>query len=269
MKYRLFLIFLSALLSGVLHAKVVEPDTLLSKIIEKYRHVYQFDLQVKVKIFNPEAFEPLEEVVEDDKITFEDKEKGFLQHVIFMRDEYIFIETMDFENRPLHLYLQEGFKKGSVNIQDQRFFHFEDVFFSYIVLFTKFNRFLTWGLEGLGISPIKVNIVKHGNMYAYQLGTAENNIIVDQDKFLVIEMNRTINIRGRDYPLKITFDRWDQKKNRIPRLVKFYIKSRLFKELKVNSIIYRGIRTSAEAFSSKYKYYFPALKFSETINYSQ
>jgi hypothetical protein len=269
MKFRLFLFILLVSTVGNLHAKVIEPDTLISKIIEKSRHVYQFDLQVAVKVFNPEAFVPLEEVVEDDKITFEDKEKGFLQHIIFMRDEYIFIETMDFENKPLHLYLQEGFKKGSVNIQDQRYFHFEDVFFSYVVLFTKFNRFLTWGLAGLGISPIETNIVKHGNIYAYQLGTSENNIIVDQDKFLVIEMNRIINIRGRDYPLKITFNRWDQKKKRIPRLVKFFIKSRLFKELKVNKIIYRGIRTSAETFSNKYKYYFPTLKFSETINFSQ
>ncbi len=269
MKFRLFIFILLISVTGNLYAKVIEPATLISKIIEKSRHVYQFDLQATVQVFNPEAFVPLEEVLEDDKITFEDKEKGFLQHIIFMRDEYIFIETMDFENNPLHLYLQEGFKKGSINIQDQRYFHIEDVFFSYVVLFTKFNRFLTWGLAELGISPIETKIVKHGNIYAYQLGTSENNIIVDQDTFLVIEMNRTINIRGRDYPLKMTFDRWDQKKKRIPRLVKFFIKSRLFKELKVNKIVYRGIRTSAKAFSNEYKFYFPTLKFSETINFSQ
>lgn len=269
MKFRFFLSFLLIFTSGTLYAKIIEPETLLSKIIESYRPVWAYDLKIKAKVFNPEAFVPLEETVEDDQIAFEEKDKAYLQHVIFMRDEYIFIETSDIDDKPLHLYMQEGFKKASVNVQDQRYFHFEDAFFPYIVLFTKHNRYLTWGLEGLGIAPTSTDIVKYGNIYAYQLGTPDNNLIVTQDNYLVIEMNRVINIRGRDYPLKVTFERWDQKRKRIPRLIKFYIKSRLFKELRVRKILYRGIKTSGKAFLNKYKYQFPALKFSETINFSQ
>ncbi len=266
---RLILSTLVFLLIGApAQGKLPEPETLLSKILESYQHVYQFNLKIKVRVYDPEAFHLLEESIEGN-VPYIVKDKTYTQNLIFMRDEYQLIETKDLSDNLLHLYFKEGERVESVIIDEKRSFHPEDVVFPHSIFFTKFTSLLKSGLLNYGIPPLEVKLVKHDFRYLYQLGTDEENVKVDQDNFRVLEANRIINIRGRDYGIKISFQNWDQHKKRIPRLTQYFINSRLFKELRITAINHRGNKTRARNFIDRYKRYLSLPTFSTQIDYAR
>ena len=123
---------------GMSHAKLIEPESLLLQILEKNEEVYQFYLQIRVSVYDPEEFAPLDEEIEENWIPFEIVEKSYLQNLAWVRDEYLIIETTDLAGKPLHLTVWEfGGKQFSKNLQTARFFQEEDTGFPYLMFFTK------------------------------------------------------------------------------------------------------------------------------------
>ncbi len=249
-------------------AKLIEPETLLAKILESYRAVYQFYAEAKVTVYDPEAFRLLEEETGND-IPYVLSDRAYGQRLIFMRDEFLFIETKGAAGELLHLYFREGEKIFSRNVRQDRRFHTEDIVFPHTVFFTKFPSLLKAGLSELGIALLDVKLKRHGSGYLYQLGTDEENIRVDQEDFRVLEANRTVAIGGRVHNLKILFRNWDGRKKRIPGLMRYYIGDRLLKDVRLTKIDIRGNRSRGRDFVKKYRHFLPPPSFSAIANYAR
>lgn len=246
--------------TSTLFAKLIEPEGLLQKIIESYSSVSQFRMKTRVRIYNPEAFLPLEEEHEELLLPRELSENGFRQSIFWVRDEYFGIETTNLKKKPLNFLFQEGGKEVFKSLQEERFFHPEDLLYPHLIFYTKHTSWLKKGLYSTGVAPIKVAMKEGASRIVYQFGSETENIVVDQDRYLILEINSQLQIRGRYYPYKIVFQDWDETKRRIPKTTRFYINNRLFKEIRVISLQFRGIWRERNRFLKKYRGHFPKNK---------
>jgi len=247
------------LFGGMLYAKLIEPESLLLQILESNKKVFQFNLKVRVSVYDPEEFAALDEEIEDNLIPYELADKSFTQNVIWVRDEYFLIETSDLSGNPLHIFIWEfGGKEYSRNLQTSRLFLPEDVMFPYLIFFTKHLPVLKTSLSNVGVAPLKVKLGQQDSQNFYLLGLGQDNLVVDQNTFHVLEIRRLIEIWGRGYPLVAKFSNWDSKKTRIPITTKMFINGRLFKEVQVDKIEYRGVKSKVNKFLKTYRSLFPS-----------
>ena len=167
MNLRILLPILALLLfpfGEVSYAKLIKPESLLLQILEKNKEVYQFYLQIRVSVYDPEEFAPLDEEIEESWIPFEIVDKSYLQNVVWVRDEYFIIETTDLTGNPLHITMWEfGGKLFSQNLQNSRLFLPVDVELPYLIFFTKHLPSLKSNLSKIGISPFRVNLEQQQN----------------------------------------------------------------------------------------------------------
>lgn len=237
------------------NAKLIEPTALLNKVLESYKKVYQVNLLAEVKIYDPTAYLPLEVPTEEKLQPYELPGKSFNQNTIFVRDEFYAVENLDFEKKLLNIYFSQYHQETSYNFNEERALHTEDIKFPHLIFFTKHLSQLKKSLYAYGISPTEVSTYQNQYNYLYRLGNETGNILVDPNSFKVVELNTTIQYNGRYFPVRITFSKWDKVKKRVPLLTSFYIKNRLFKEINVHRILYRGNYTKKRAFYTKYKAY--------------
>lgn len=252
-------------------AKLINAESALYQVLEGNKHIYQFVADVHVGVFDPEAFAPLEENDDVDLFPYEIPEKSFSQHIVFVRDEFLSIETMDQTGRVLHLYVREiGGDKFSVSFDDDRVFTEADVVYPSIILFTKHVAQLKMGLYDFGIAPNKVHILLRDHTNYYQVGSSTAHALIDPTAFRLIEMKRQVQVLGRYYPLTIQFLDWDSETGRIPQTIRFFIKSRLFKAVRISEIRFHRVFAARNRVVEKYRDLFPSSsEFSLGTNYGQ
>ncbi|NQU65187.1 MAG: hypothetical protein HQ517_13020, partial [SAR324 cluster bacterium] len=193
------------------YAMIISVDGLLSKVVETNQNIRQFYFEMEARIFDPEAFSPLGEQKEENLIPFEIKDNNYFQKIVWVRDEYNLIETLDYAEKPLNMYIFEpGNHVFSKNLQNLRSFAIEDLVYPYLKFFTKHVVFFKDSLEELGINTNRVTIEQRENGVVYQLGSDFENILVDPESFKVLEINRQIQVWGRYFPMQIRFTDWDR-----------------------------------------------------------
>gem|GEM_PF-1774774 len=255
---------------GVLWAKLIEPAGLERKILDSYRKVFQLNLNIQVTIYDPEAFQPLEEENVELIQPREIPGQSYQQRIFWVRDEYLGIETLDQKGTPLHIFFEEGEQQLAQQLQVGRNFQIIDLQFPHFLFYTKLTSVLSSQLHQTGIAMNQIRMQQRENRMVYQLGTETENILVNPDNFRVIEINRLLQIKGRYYPFKVVFRDWDKLKKRIPRTTRFYINSRLFKEIKVTNLAYRGIAQRRNQFFKRYwKLLFKRSDVPVEINFAQ
>ncbi len=243
--------------SGTSHAKLIEPESLLLQILESNRKVGQCNLAVRVSVFDPEEFAPLDEDIEDNWIPYELADKSYLQKVIWRRDEFLYIETTDLLGDPLHIYVWEfGGKEFSRNLQLSRLFQTEDVLLPYLIFFTKHLPVIKRSLNTMGIAPFSVQLEQRKSQNVYLLGLGDEKLLVDPDTFQVLEIHRSLQIWGRNYSRVARFFNWDSVKQRIPMATQMYINGRLYKEIHVEEIRFGGVTSQARRFLKTYSILF-------------
>ena len=236
----------------------MKPESLLLKILEANQHVYQFYIEVAVNVFDPEAFAPLEMETDLKLIPYEIVEQSYSQRIVFVRDEILTIETLDYIGNVLHIYVKEfGGSSFSMNFDEERIFTEIDVLYPYTIFFTKHISLLKSELHGLGMPLVESTINNKDYLTMYHLGNENEYLQIAPDTFQVLQFKHQMQYLGRYYPLTISFSDWDSKKRVIPETTKFYINSRLFKEMKISSIHYSSIFRKRNAFLAKYKNLFP------------
>lgn len=267
---RLFIFVVLLCSPGIVSAKIIEPRSLLDQVIQAYYGIYQFTLETNVIVYDPEVFAPLDEEIGEGFNPYELKDNGFTQKIIWVRDEYLMIETFDLNWNPLHFYIEDfPGRSFSQNTQTLREFSDSDISFPHLIFYTKHVPILDQRLTDLGIVTTNVKIVEYNNDSVYQLGTDQNNILVDPNTFQVIEVNQRIQVAGRYYPLKITFSDWDPSQKELPRLTTYYINSRLVKMIQLIDHK-RGMGAERNEFVERYKASFPALHpFSVDVYYGK
>ncbi len=252
-------------------AAFIKPESVLLQVLEGNKPLTVFFAEVRVSVYDPEAFAPLDEESNLNLQPYEIKEKSYFQQVVFIRDEFVSIQTMDDSGNPMHIYIHEiGGATLSKSLSSQRFFSSEDVQFPAIILFTKHLSLLSISLEEMGIDHTQLQISHQKYLIHYLIGNEENHLRVDTNSFKALGINRQIQIDGRYYPMTIVFSDWDEKRQAIPLTTRFYVKSRLFKEISIEKIRFRGISTQRNAILKKYKYLLKAdYPFSASTNWGQ
>ncbi len=250
---------------------MIESDSILMQVLENNQYVTAFYIEARVSIFDPEAFFPLDEKSEQNFVPYEISEKSFNQRIVFIRDEFLALETIDDEENTLHIYTKEiGGRHFSHNFTRDRVFTDEDVMLPDIIFYTKHATLMKAGLYEMGIAPMDVKIEHERYNDVYQLGQDDENIKVDPDGFKILEINRQIQILGRYYPLNIKFLNWDSVSKRIPQRTQMYINNRLFKEINISHLKFRGITAKRNRFIRKYRKFLPPKpSFSLETNYSR
>ena len=227
-------IVLIVIFSGSAQAMIISADGLLTKIVENNQYIRSFYFDIEAKVYDPEAFSPLEEQTEVDLVSEEIRDKAFFQKVVWVREEHTLIETLDSLENPLNIFVLEPIHcKFSKNLQSDRLFSEEDLLYPYFLFFTKYIAVLKENLEDLGIFTKRVAIKQKESGVVYQLGDARENILVDPITFKVLEINRQIQISGRYFPLQVVFSDWDKQYKQLPITTRFYINGRLFKEMRI------------------------------------
>ncbi len=240
-------------------AMIISVDGLLSKVLENNQNVRSFYFELEALVYNPEAFSPIDEQLEKNLVPYEVKENGYFQKVVWVRDEYCLIETLDFSETPLNMYIFEPVKRVySQNLQESRLFSNEDLVYPYLIFFTKHVAYLKTSFEEMGINASQVLIKQKDMSVVYQLGDDSENILVDPSSFRILEINRLIQIGGRYYPLQIHFSDWDSEYPQLPRKTSFYVNSRLFKEMRI-LLKKRRVYTPRRNFLTKYHKMLPQL----------
>ncbi len=266
------LIFLLIVESKPAKAAFIKPDSALHQVLERNGKIYQFYLEVKVNVFDPEAFAALYEDAETTIKPYAIPEKSYLQNIVFVRDEFVSIETLDESGEVLHIFIHElGGGKFSENLSSTRQFNNEDIYFPALIFFTKHLALLEEQLNRFDIAPIDLTYIKERYMTLYKVGTETNNLRIDPNSFKVLGMQNQIQIQGRYYPHLITFSDWNKEKESIPELTRYYVNSRLFKEIRIVSIQFRRIiYQKRNEILKKYRDLFPeGTPFSLDVNYGQ
>jgi len=262
--FLIFFIFHCASVS----AKLPEPDDLLRKMISVNEGKRQFKLDIQVRVFDPEAFTPLNQKQDESIPYYENITQSYQQSVIWIRDEFLGIETLDHTSNPLHIYLKEYEFEFSENLQNIRRFSIDDVLFPPSWFYTKHYQQLKKRLSEIGIIPTQVKLVLHGFHLVFQIGNEESYLLVDPETFGLVEMNYIIEIDGNSYPVRFEIQEWDRKNRDVPLLMKYYINSRLFKEVKVVDIRFRGNSAERRNFLKKYGKKLNQSTFSLETNYA-
>lgn len=247
----LFIVLVFASVTSA-RAMIISVDGLLSKVLENNQDIRSFYFEMEARVYNPEAFSPIDEQLEENLVPFEIKEKAYFQKIVWVRDEYYLVETLDLSETPLNMFIFEPTnRKYGQNLQESRLFSNEDLVYPYLIFFTKFIAYLKTSLEELGINANRVSIKQREMSVVYQLGDDMENILVDPSSFRVLEINRLIQIGGRYFPLQILFSDWDSQRPQLPRKCSFYVNSRLFKEIRIINNK-RRVYTPRRIFLKKY-----------------
>jgi len=245
-----------------------EPDDLLRKMVESNDRLRQFKFDTQVRVFDPEAFSPLSEEQDESIPPYENISKSYKQSILWIRDEFLGIETSDNEDAPLHVYWKEYESVFSKNLQEGRLFSIEDVLFPPTWFYSKYFQQLKKRLSEVGFVAEEVRLVQHGFRLVFRIGNEENYLLVDPESFTLVEMSYRVVIDGTSYPLRFQIQEWDRKNRNIPLLMRYYINSRLFKEIKVENIKFRGNSGERRKFQKKYKNKLKQPTFSLDTNYA-
>ncbi|MBU2514459.1 hypothetical protein KJ966_24255 [bacterium] len=247
----------------------MKPESALARILENSSSVFQFYIELNVSVYDPEEFASLEEEVDLNLIPYEISEKSYKQKICFVRDEFLSIETVDLNGKALHIYMLEiGGNKFSTNLSDQREFSDEDVLFPTIMLYTKHLSLFKKSIYRYSIIPASLEISSQNDLVFYKIGSGNSFMKVDPDSFHIFELLYQVQIRGRYFPLVVSFLDWDLQRKVIPETTRFYIKSRLYKETRISSIQYSGIYSKRNSVLQKYKDLLPSrFPFSVSLNY--
>jgi hypothetical protein len=269
--YELLLLLLAFFLSPLpARAKIIEADSLLLKVLEHYQNTFQGYFELEVRVFDPEAFVALDEEVPETVIPHEEADRGFKQRVIWVRDEYLLIETVDWTERPLHFYVREPVERVyDENLGSERLFSPEDIAFPVILFFTKHIEYLKSTLQGWGIQSELVEIRFLDDRFGYQLGADQAYLLVDPETYRVLEIQREVQIRGRFYPMRLTFSDWDPNMQELPIMTRCYVNGRLFKTITVTDI-QRRIPVPRNRFLQNYQGRLPSFfPFSPSVDYGR
>lgn len=260
---------LMLLTASAAQAKIISVNGLLSKVLETNRNMRSFYMELEARIYDPESFSPLDEPMEENLVSVEVKENAFFQKIVWVRDEYYLVETLDFSETALHMYIFEPVSRDyGRNLQKERLFANEDIVYPYLAFFTKHIAYIKTSLERMGINAAKVSIRQRESDVVYQLGDEAENILVDPISYKILEINRLVQIGGRFFPLQILFDEWDRTYPELPVRTRFYINSRLFKEMRI-LLKQRRVYTERRHFLTKYyKTLPPVYPFSLNILYA-
>ena len=250
------------------YAKLPEPDDLLRKMVEVNENKRQFKLDIQVRVFDPEAFTPLNQKQDENIPYYENITQSYQQTVVWIRDEFLGIETSDQTNNPLHVYLEQYEFEFSENLQQKRRFSTDDILFPPSWFYTKHYQKLKKRLAQIGIIPEQVNLIQHGFRLVFKIGNGESYLLVDPETFGLVEMNYLIEIGGNSYPVRFQIQEWDRKNRDVPLLMNYYINSRLFKEIKVVDIRFRGNSAERRKFLKKYRNKLLEPTFSLETNYA-
>ncbi len=252
-------------------AALMKPESALHQALERNKYITQFYLELKVSVFDPEAFAPLNEEADSNLKPYPIPEQSYTQNIVFVRDEIVAIETLNESGEALHIYFGElGGKEFSMNLGSGRVFKDEDVYYPCLSFFTKHLAQFEKELNRYEIAPSQLTYIQHHFMMLYRVGTESNNLQIDPDTFKVLGLESLIQIQGRYFPLKIIFSEWNLEKDSIPELTSYYINSRLFKESRIINIQFRRIYEKRNQFITKYKSLFPpGSPFSIEVNYGQ
>jgi hypothetical protein len=254
-----------------LRAALIEPESILYQIIEKNKDVTGFYAEIRVGVYDPEAFSPLSEEANMNLKPYEITEKSFYQNIVYIRDEFFSVETADHTGQTLHIYIKEiGGAYISKNLSTNRLFSDEDVIFPYLTFFTKHVSLLEQELYQFEVVPnqLKYNHLK--NSILYQVGSDTNYLLIDPNSFKVLELQRQIQIQGRYFPLTFKFGEWDPQKDAIPDVTRLYANTRLFKEIRIVSLQLNGVFTQRNSITKKYQRLFSSqAPYLVEMNYGQ
>ncbi len=240
-------------------AKTLLPIELMDQMLKAHQSIGQFVLQTEVTVYDPEAFIPLNQEG-DPGIPYELSARGYRQTLTFLRDELIVIESRDKKNKLLHLYLETPKGRFSKSFERPVSLSELDTAFTPLAFYTKRAASLRKHLGGLGIAPLEVTIDEVKGRILYRFGWGEEYILVDPDSFRIEEVHRLVQAGGRYYPLREVFSHWHSIKKQVPLRVDQYIQGRLFKQIQVKSLSYRGMRRKILDLKKKYRARFSELQ---------
>ncbi len=238
--------------SSSAHAKLPSPDDLIGKILEAYRPGNYFSLTLEVAVFDPEAYSPIDQETEPAP-PFEISSKAYVQQIVFARDDFVAIESFSKKKQLLHLLMKKGDRKLEKSIDKKRPFTEEDATHPALFFYTRLDWKLIRDLNELGLAPLEVKLKEVAQQIYFQMGYKDEYILIDPITFRVVELQRSIQIDGKSYPLTIKMGAWDKKRKIIPQKIGYYINGRLFKSIRVVKVKFRGVGRQKNQLLKKYK----------------
>ncbi|MDX2469301.1 MAG: hypothetical protein QNL04_01855 [SAR324 cluster bacterium] len=251
--FRFFVSLAVALLfSNSAQAKLPSPDDLIGKILEAYAAGNNFSLTLEVSVYDPEAYSPIDQETAPAP-PFEISANAYVQQIVFVRDDFVAIESYSKKKQLLHLLMKKGSLKLEQSLNKKRTFTEEDATHPALFFYTRLDWKLIRDLNELGLAPLEVKLKEVEEEVYFQLGFGDEYLLVDPVTFRVVELNRSIQINGKSYPLTVKMSAWDKTRKIIPQKIDYYINDRLFKSIRVVKVNFRGIGRRKNLLLKKYK----------------
>jgi len=251
--------FLAGLLifAAPLQAKLMQPEGLVLKILGHYDALRQFQVSLKVRIFDPEALVSLDQPLPPQSPASEQVALGYTQQIVFVRDEVLFNQTNDLKGDILHLSIRSSGRQLEKNYNAMRAFSPQEVFFLPAVMVTKDPEVFKKRLGQLGINPSAVGTEPQGYKVLYRIGGPKENLLIDPKTYEVLGYNAQVSIEGRSYPLQVLFVGHYRKVPGLPAQILYYINGRLFKEATLTKVKTSRLSRKVRSLTKQYK---PLLK---------
>ena len=242
----------AVIITPKLEAKLPSPDDLIGKILEAYQRGNNFSLTLEVSVFDPEAYSPIDQEMPLAP-PFEISKNAYTQQIIFLRDDFVSVESFSKKKQLLHLLIKKGSKKYEKSLNKKRHFTEEDATHPAMLFYTRLDWKLVRDLNELGLAPLEVRLKEVGNQVFFQMGYKNEYLLIDPTSFRVVELTRSILVDGKEYPLTVKLSAWDKERNIIPQRINYYIKDRLFKSVRVVKVNFRGLGRKKRQLLKKYK----------------
>lgn len=181
---------------------------------------------------------------------------NYTQTIIWVRNDFLAIETFVPSKKLAHLIIQQKNKKKISKILNKK------NKLSFLELFPVFTQFyprtevkLVQNYQNFGINYHKIQVVKKDLDFFYQLGTEYFHILINRKNYRTEKIQRTIYYDNQPLKYEIRFKNWHPKQMFIPQTIEHYLNGYLFKLDTITSLSLKNSSKKKKEFLKKYNEY--------------
>ena len=228
-------------------------------VINTQKKVYQFFVELDSSTYKIDFSRQLKNIV-----------SGYRQNILWIRGEFLGVETFNATGDLVHLILQYDDVNISKNFTDNKLSYLE-VFPAFVNFYAKEEPTLLGNYHNLGIDYTQVDTVQQGlenfrNQepddfdtaqkkleFFYKLGGEHFYILVNKNDYKIAKFSRILHYNNELLVYDLYFSSWHIDHDRIPQTIKHYLNDELFKIDEVVFIATRYLGNKRQQFLNKYR----------------
>ena len=226
-------------------ARTINHKEFILSSVLKYTPLLQYYVETETTVYNPEVLSPLHENLAYDIPPFIAYNKDYKQKILWIRNEYLGVETYSSNNKLLHVYYQNlgNHTEKEKNISKDRFFNVLDAVPVYPFFYNNIVEKSIYNYEFINIDYRDILLARKKFDFFYKIGNKDSYLLVDIKNYRPMEYKRNIFYNNKATEYKIKFIDWQKNQPYIPKIIEHYVAGRPIKTDKIITLRLKKLST--------------------------